>query len=88
MRPLRRGEEQRKTGVIKRFMTNYGFIRADNGDYFFTKANLPADQRSVHLKPGTKVEFLEIKAPDPNGETTAEKNGRARNVTIVNGNGA
>lgn len=86
MRPIRKVEEtKRKTGVIKRFMTNYGFIRADNGDYFFTKANLSAEQRNSQLKPGTAVEFLEIKAPDPNGETSAEKNGRARNVTVLVG---
>ncbi len=86
MRPIRKVEEtKKKTGVIKRFMTNYGFIRADNGDYFFTKANLPAEQRDSQLKPGTSVQFLEIKAPDPNGETSAEKNGRARNVTVLVG---
>ena len=71
------------TGVIKRFMSNYGFIRAEKGDYFFTKANLPAEQRNMHLKSGTKVEFVEIKAPDPKGETSAEKNGRARSVTVL-----
>lgn len=70
-------------GVIKRFMGNYGFIRGDKGDYFFTKANLAADQRDKHLKPGTTVEFIEIKAPDPGGETSLEKNGRARNVVVV-----
>ena len=70
-------------GVIKRFMTNYGFIRAEKGDYFFTKANLPAEQRNVHLKPGTPVEFVEIKAPDSSGESSADKNGRARNVVVI-----
>jgi uncharacterized LabA/DUF88 family protein len=84
MRLIPEREAPRKlTGVIKRFMTNYGFIRADKGDYFFTKANLPAEQRNVHLKPGTMVEFVEIKAPDPSGETSAEKNGRARNVVVA-----
>lgn len=83
MRPIRKAEENHKlTGVIKRFMTNYGFIRSEKGDYFFTKANLASDQRDSHLKPGTTVEFVEIKAPDPNGETSAEKNGRARNVVV------
>lgn len=86
MRPIRKAEEaKRKSGIIKRFMSNYGFIRADNGDYFFTKANLPAEQRESQLRPGTAVEFLEIKAPDPNGETSAEKNGRARNVKVLVG---
>lgn len=84
MRPIRTGEDaKRKTGVIKRFMTNYGFIRSEAGDYFFTKANLPAAQRESHLRPGTPVEFVEIKAPDPKGETSAERNGRARNVVVV-----
>lgn len=84
MRPLRNAEEHvRLNGVIKRFMTNYGFIRTENGDYFFTKANLAAEQRDSQLKPGTQVEFIAIKAPDPNGETTAEKNGRARNVVVA-----
>ncbi|NMA60617.1 MAG: NYN domain-containing protein [Firmicutes bacterium] len=84
MRPIVKVEEgPKKTGVIKRFMTNYGFIRSGNGDYFFTKANLAADQRDVHLKPGTPVEFTEIKAPDPQGESSAERNGRARNVVIA-----
>src|SRR5690606_28511481 len=70
-------------GVIKRYMGNYGFIRAEKGDYFFTKANLAADQRDKHLKSGTPVEFIEIKAPDPSGESSLEKNGRARNVTVI-----
>lgn len=84
MRPIRQAEEHIKlSGVIKRFMTNYGFIRTENGDYFFTKANLSAEQRESHLKPGTPVEFIAIKAPDPNAETTAEKNGRARNVVVA-----
>ncbi|HBG01389.1 MAG TPA: hypothetical protein DDW87_07450 [Firmicutes bacterium] len=69
--------------MIKRFMTNYGFIRSEKGDYFFTKANLMAEQRNTHLRPGTQVEFVEIKAPDPNGETSAEKNGRAGNVVVA-----
>ena len=85
MRPFRTREEgRRKTGVIKRFMTNYGFIRSGAGDYFFTKANLSAEQRESLLKPGTPVEFIEIKAPDPSGESSAERNGRARNVVVAN----
>lgn len=76
-------EPSRLKGVIKRFMTNYGFIRSEKGDYFFTKANLMAEQRNTHLRPGTQVEFVEIKAPDPNGETSAEKNGRAGNVVVA-----
>ena len=72
------------SGNIKRFMTNYGFIRGEKGDYFFTKANLPVEQREHHIKPGTPVEFLEIKAPDPSGENSSEKNGRASNVVITN----
>ena len=78
-----REDSSKLTGVIKRFMTNYGFIRSDKGDYFFTKANLPAEQRNIHLKPGTMVEFVEIKAPDPSAETSAEKNGRARSVVVA-----
>ncbi|NLJ73393.1 MAG: NYN domain-containing protein [Firmicutes bacterium] len=74
----------RKKGVIKRFMTNYGFIRSEDGDYFFTKANLSSEQRGVQLRPGMAVEFTEIKAPDPNGETSAERNGRARDVIVNN----
>ncbi|HKM42614.1 MAG TPA: NYN domain-containing protein [Limnochordia bacterium] len=84
MRPIPEQENPSTlTGVIKRFMTNYGFIRADKGDYFFTKANLPAEQRNIHLKSGTPVEFVEIKAPDSSGDNSAEKNGRARNVVVV-----
>lgn len=74
---------RKQKGVIKRFMGNYGFIRTEKGDYFFTKANLPVDQRDKQLKPGTAVEFVEIKAPDPKGETSLEKNGRARNVVVI-----
>lgn len=84
MRPICSNREQRrKTGVIKRFVSNYGFIRADDGDYFFTRANLSAEQRRVQLKPGMKVSFVEIKAPDPLGETTADRNGRARDVEVI-----
>ncbi len=86
MRPIRKADDNSKlTGVIKRYMTNYGFIRGEKGDYFFTKANLPAEQRDTHLKPGTPVEFIQIKAPDVKGESSAERNGRARNVVVLKG---
>lgn len=84
MRPISKTEEsKRKVGTIKRYMSNYGFIRSEKGDYFFTKANLPVEQRNSQLKPGMSVEFLEIREPDPNGETSAERNGRARSVTVL-----
>jgi hypothetical protein len=84
MRPITEDTElRRKVGVIKRFVSNYGFIRAEGGDYFFTRANLLSEQRRIQLKPGMTVKFVEIKAPDPNGETSADRNGRAREVEVI-----
>lgn len=83
MRPITNTEERRKVGVVKRFVSNYGFIRAEGGDYFFTRANLSSEQRRTQLKPGMQVSFVEIKAPDPQGETSADRNGRARDVEVI-----
>lgn len=76
-------EAQVKTGKIKRFGAAYGFIETESGDYFFTLSNLSPEQRHIKVKKGMKVSFKEFKAPDPSGETTEERNGRAMEVQII-----
>ena len=45
-----------------------GFIRAEGGDYFFTRANLLSEQRRIQLKPGMTVKFVRIKLPSEWGD--------------------
>jgi cold shock CspA family protein len=70
-------------GVVYRWLNAYGFINNDNGSFFFNKINVVKDQRDMPFKKGDRVRFKVIKKPDPSGETSAEKNGKAIDVELI-----
>ena len=68
------------SGIIKRLISGYGIIAANDGDYYFSFSDL-ADSFSVaNLREGTMVRFSVEKQPNPNGITSTEKNGKAINI--------
>ena len=73
----------RQEGVIKNMISWYGFIQAQDGDYYFNLTNVRQDQRTLRIEKGMKVLFNVIKPPDPSATETSEKNGNAGNVEIV-----
>jgi len=73
----------RQEGVIKNMISWYGFIQAQDGDYYFNLTNVRQDQRTLWIEKGMKVLFDVIKPPDPAATETSEKNGKAVNVEIV-----
>ena len=76
-------ETQKLSGIIKRWINNYGFIKTDKGDFFFYSSNIHKDSRQHAIKRGDKVSFEVFKYPDPNSENSAEQNGRAANVVFL-----
>jgi len=70
-------------GVVYRWLNVYGFINNDSGSYFFNKINVVKEQRDMPFKKGDRVRFKVIKKPDPAGETSAEKNGKAIDVELI-----
>ncbi len=75
----------RKEGKIKRRIHNYCIITADDGsgDYFFYMKEMNAECKDVVLEIGSRVNFLVVKEPDPNGEDTRTKNGNATDVKVL-----
>jgi hypothetical protein len=75
---------EKRKGVIKRFgPTYFGFIKCDNGDYYFTKANIRKDQQNIKIVAGMHVLFDILRFPNPSGIKAYEKNGRAGNVEFL-----
>ncbi|MET4694982.1 NYN domain-containing protein [Endozoicomonas lisbonensis] len=74
-------------GRLKRWIGNYGFIEAEDGeDYFFYKSNVVAEQRDMRFKSGQRFRFTVSKAPDPDAEPdTAARNGKAGRVVVIDG---
>ena len=72
-----------KRGKIKRYIHNYGFIEAEDGDYFFTISNALSEDREEKLEMGQEVEFEVFKQPNPNSEIKEEKNGKATNIRFI-----
>jgi hypothetical protein len=75
---------QQKSGEIINFGAWYGFIKASDGEYYFTKSNVIKDQQNLHFTKGMKVSFDVLKKPDKAGQNNHEKNGKAGNIKIIN----
>ncbi len=73
----------RRTGKIKNFRNWFGFIQCDDGDYYFTRSNVRKDQQRLKLRPGAAVAFDTLRRPDPAASESAERNGKAGNVELV-----
>lgn len=81
---IENNNSQRKTGIIKRRISNYLIITADDksGDYFFYNKEINPEFKNQKLEKGSKVDFLVIKEPKINAEDTKDKNGRASDLKI------
>ena len=72
------------TGRIKFFKENWGIIDAgDYGDFYFVITNLNKASRKKKITEGTIVNFKVFKHPNPQGETSADRNGKATEVEII-----
>ncbi|MGA1873876.1 MAG: NYN domain-containing protein [Thermoplasmatota archaeon] len=76
-------EERIKEGKVKKFLGFYGFIESDDGDYFFNITNIDEEDKKKKLRKGMKVSFKVFKEPDPEGNTTDERNGKAFDIKII-----
>ena len=76
---------KRKEGSIKRRIHNYCIITADDGsgDYFFYMKEMNDECKDAELDIGSRVDFLVVKEPNPNGEDTRTKNGNATDVKVL-----
>jgi cold shock CspA family protein len=75
--------EEKKEGIIKRYLGGYGFIENDKGDYFFTIVNIAKTSRDKKIRKGQKVSFIAIKEPDNTKTELNEKNGKAIEIEII-----
>ncbi len=76
---------KRKTGVIKRRIKNYRIITADDnsGDYFFYMSDINKDFKTEKVDNKTKVDFLVLKEPNPEADSSKDKNGRASDLKVI-----
>ena len=72
------------TGKITRLIKNYGIITTDdNRDYFFYNKDILKEFHDKKLQKGLMVEFIVLKEPNKDAETTKEQNGRAEQIKII-----
>ena len=80
---LERSNTGTLTGRIKRFKENWGIIETvDHGDFYFVLTNLTKSSRRKKITEGMSVRFKVFKEPNPRGENSAEKNGKAMDVEV------
>ncbi len=82
---IRSADQQREiAGTVEKWISaaNYGFIQAEAGTYYFHNSNIADTENLPVIRKGQRVLFSEFKKPDPDGETSEEKNGKAANVRI------
>ncbi len=71
------------TGKVKRLMNRYGIIENEKGDFFFSFTNIEKKYRDALIKEGTKVKFKVFKMPNPKGDNTSDRNGKAAEIEII-----
>lgn len=76
---------KRKQGTIKKRIDSYCIIAADDksGDFFFHRSEINPMFKKAKLEKGMHVDFLVEKEPNPAGDTTKEKNGKASDLKIL-----
>ncbi len=77
--------EDKIDGVVTRWFPypKYGFIKTENGDYYFHMSNIENYDKSQKIEAGQKVKLIEFQAPNPNGLTESERNGKANKVFFL-----
>ncbi len=83
---IEKDTKQKIDGVISRWFPHpkFGFIKTDKGDYYFHKTNIENHDKNLKVEVGQKVKILEFQAPNNNGSTESERNGKASKVFFVN----
>ncbi len=80
------GNTAKMHGHIKFFKENWGIIETEkSGDFYFVSTNLKKSSRKKKISEGMKVRFKIFKHPNPNGENSSDRNGKATEVEIVKG---
>ncbi len=77
--------EDKIDGVVTRWFPypKYGFIKTENGDYYFHMSNIENYDKTQKIEAGQKVKLIEFQAPNPNGLTESERNGKANKVFFL-----
>ncbi len=70
-------------GKVKRLMDRYGIIENETGDFFFSFTNIEKKYRNGLIKVGSPVRFRVFKMPNPRGEDSADRNGKAADIEIM-----
>jgi cold shock CspA family protein/uncharacterized LabA/DUF88 family protein len=76
-------EDKKLEGTIKKFISHFGFIEHESGDYYFHVSNIEKESRETKLRKGIKVVFNVFQEPNPTADDTDEKNGKASNITVI-----
>ncbi len=74
---------QKLTGKVKRLMNRYGIIENNQGDFFFSFTNIEKKSRDKLITEGTPVKFKVFKMPNPQGEDSTDRNGKAAEIEIL-----
>lgn len=84
IKELERQDGGKLCGRIKRFKENWGIIEtAENGDFYFGLTNVHKNSRKKKISEGMSVQFTVFKYPNPDGETSTDKNGKATDVELL-----
>ena len=77
------GAAPKYSGKVKRLMNRYGIIETEKGDFFFSFTNIEKKSRDKLITEGTPVRFKVFKMPNPQGEDSADRNGKAAEIEIL-----
>lgn len=80
---LKKAQNNKLEGSIKKFIHYYGFIEHETGDYYFHISNIEKSYRDIPLKRGLKVRFNVFKQPNLCEHSTDERNGKASEIEII-----
>lgn len=69
-------------GIVKKITDSFGFIGTEAGDFYFTVQDMAAGHEFHYIQPGTRVEFVITRLPNPQYRG-GRGNGNAEEVTVT-----
>jgi hypothetical protein len=69
-------------GIVKKVTDSFGFIGTEAGDFYFTVQDMAAGSEFHYIQPGTRVEFIVGRLPNPQFRG-GRGNGNAEEVTVT-----
>lgn len=69
-------------GIVKKITDAFGFIGTEAGDFYFTVQDMAAGSEFHYIQPGTRVEFIISRLPNPQFRG-GRGNGNAEEVTVT-----